>query len=403
MAAASGRRRRRSSPSPGPPRPTPFSPLRGIESGPTRRQIGVTRRDVRAGDPRPHARPQDPRARQPPGRVREAHLGISRTAPSRTRGVRKRTGDAAATRRHAPGDRPARYGVEAHVVVAIWGMETKLRRLHGRPQRRARRGHARLRQQPPPVVLDAAVRRRHQDRPGRARPPRRDALLPGAPPWATRSSSPTSWKAYAADYDGDGRRDNLALHPRRPRLHGQLPEGARLAHRRDVGPTRSSSRRTSTTRVPTRGASATLAEWTRLGIRRANGQAFPRPDKTRPTSSIPPARRGPAFLMLAQLPTSSSATTTPTPMPSPSAISPTGSSAAARSRQAWPRDARPLSRAQARELQSLLTRAGFGTGGVDGADRPEDPRPPSAPTSAPAVPCRTVFASTELLDELRRR
>jgi len=210
---------------------------------------------------------------------------------------------------------------------------------------------------------------------------------------------PTSWKAYAADYDGDGKRDiwrsipdALASTANYLAEHGWryqqtwgyevvLPAG--FDHSLADGDRK-----------------RTLAEWSRLGIRRANGRDWPRPND--PAYLLLPAgASGPAFLMLRNFDVikrynNADAYALAVGHLADRIIG--GGDFV----QSWPRDARPLTRSQARELQSLLTRAGFSTGGIDGMIGPNTKRAIRAyQRSTGAVP--DGFASTQLLNELKRR
>ncbi|WP_188411321.1 lytic murein transglycosylase [Agaricicola taiwanensis] len=107
---------------------------------------------------------------------------------------------------------------------------------------------------------------------------------------------PSSFNAYAIDFTGDGRRDIWTTIPdalgstafylkKRGWRTGEtwgyevtVPRGFDLRQAKKMG-------------------KATLAQWSRHGIRRANGQGFPRPsDKA--WLHLPAGANGPAFLML---------------------------------------------------------------------------------------------------------
>ncbi len=108
----------------------------------------------------------------------------------------------------------------------------------------------------------------------------------------------------------------------------------------------------------------TLADWRRLGVTRASGEAFPRPsDMAR--LAIPAGVTGPAFLFLPNLAAIRSYN------PSTKYALSIGL-LADRIRgggdllQPWPVDERQLNLAEAQELQTRLTQMGFDTGGTDG-------------------------------------
>lgn len=291
-----------------------------------------------------------------------------------------------------------RFKVDPEVVIAIWGMETSYGGFMG--DHNAVRAAA---------TLACASNRRQEfwtDQFVAAIKIAQDGHVPldgmrsswGAAMGHTQFI-PTSWKAYAADFDGDGRRDiwrsipdALASTANYLAEHGwRYGEtwGYEVIIPADFDHSLADRRRT-----------RTLAEWSRLGIRRTAGREFPRPDD--PAELFYPAgAKGPAFLLLRNFDVikrynNADAYALAVGHLADRIIGGGGFE------QDWPRDARPLTRAQARELQSLLTRAGFSTGGVDGQIGPNTRSAIRAyQRSRGAVP--DGFASTELLDELRRR
>ncbi|WP_193165789.1 lytic murein transglycosylase [Microbulbifer hainanensis] len=102
---------------------------------------------------------------------------------------------------------------------------------------------------------------------------------------------PTSYQAYAVDIDGDGRRDIWNSVP------DALATAANLLSQN--GWRRGESWGYEVT-IPKRKLPAgklTLREWEKLGVKRANGKPFPRPDD-KAELKLPDGRGGPAFLML---------------------------------------------------------------------------------------------------------
>ena len=102
---------------------------------------------------------------------------------------------------------------------------------------------------------------------------------------------PTSYQAYAVDIDGDGRRDIWNSVP------DALATAARLL-------SKNGWRRGETwgyeVTIPDRKLPAgklTLREWEKLGVKRANGKPFPRPND-KAELKVLAGRDGPAFLML---------------------------------------------------------------------------------------------------------
>jgi membrane-bound lytic murein transglycosylase B len=259
-----------------------------------------------------------------------------------------------------------RYGVEKEIVVAIWGMESAYGAiLEGnhpliKPVIRslatlAYQGGSRQnfgRQQ-----LIAALKILQNG----------DVTLAGLEgSWAGAMGHtqfiPTSYLAYAVDFDGDGKRnvwtsevDALASTANYLEEAGwssgetwgyevRLPAGFdyRLA---DAGETR------------------TIAAWAEAGVVRARGGAFPRP-MDRATVYAPAGARGPAFLLLDNFRTIKR-------------YNNANSYALAighladrlmgygQFAQAWPVGDRPLSRAEREELQRLLASLGLYAGAID--------------------------------------
>jgi lytic murein transglycosylase len=107
-----------------------------------------------------------------------------------------------------------------------------------------------------------------------------------------------------------------------------------------------------------------LAEWSRMGVERANDQAFPRPDDTG-RLMLPAGINGPAFMLLQNFFAIRS-------------YNPSFNYALAISHladrirgggpfiQSWPTSERALTLAETKEIQERLTALGFDTGGTDG-------------------------------------
>ncbi len=257
-------------------------------------------------------------------------------------------------------------GVDRYTVVAIWGMESYYGEVLDNPKivkgvirslatlaygdpRRQRFGRQQL--------VAALKILQHGDI--------TPAAMTGS--WAGAMGQtqfiPTTYEAYAIDFDGDGRRDIWnsvadALGSTASYLHVSgwvtgktwgyevaLPEGFdyRLA---DDGTTR------------------TLTEWMQLGVARATGAGFPRPDD-KAELVAPAGARGPAFLMLRNhfvIKRYNNST----------AYALAVGHLADRLRgggdfvQPWPNDERPLTDDESAELQRYLARAGYYVGEIDG-------------------------------------
>lgn len=188
-----------------------------------------------------------------------------------------------------------RYGVDRHVLAAIWGLETLYGKLRGKRNvirslstlawkgRRAKFGRNQLL-----AAFDIL-------KAGDITAERMTGSWAGA--MGHMQFIPTSYKAYAVDFTGDGKRDiwdnprdalaSAANYlrgngwvPGRPWGHSVvLPVGfdAGLAGRR---------------------RQRTIRQWRELGLRRAGGGAFPHPEE-RAFLDLPAGVRGPAFLLRA--------------------------------------------------------------------------------------------------------
>ncbi len=253
------------------------------------------------------------------------------------------------------------YGVDRHIIAAIWGVETKFGAVAG--ERPVIRSAATLacvgrRQAYFKDEFLAALEILHR---GDIRPEQLKGSWAGA--FGATQFMPTAFKRYAIDFDGDGRRDVVGTIPdvvastanhlvKAGWVSGQtwgyevvLPRGFNYLYA-------DTSRRLS------------LHEWERFGVTRASGGAFPRAgDKA--YLFVPAGARGPAFLMLDNFRVIMK-------------YNPAEAYALAighlsdRLRgggpivQAWPREERVLSRAERLELQQQLTRHGFDVGEPSG-------------------------------------
>ncbi|WP_420393353.1 lytic murein transglycosylase [Acuticoccus sp.] len=210
---------------------------------------------------------------------------------------------------------------------------------------------------------------------------------------------PTSWQAYAADYDGDGKRDiwrsipdAFASTANYLAKHGwryQETWGYEVVVPRGFDHGLADGQR-----------KRTLAEWSQLGLRRAGGGSWPRPND--PAYLLYPAgANGPAFLMLRNFDVIKRYNNADAYALAVGHLADriVGGGAF---EQAWPQNERPLTRAQVREVQSLLTRRGYSTGGVDGQVGPMTRAAIRAYQKASGkVP--DGYPSTQLLSDLQRR
>ncbi|MEM8750338.1 MAG: lytic murein transglycosylase [Pseudomonadota bacterium] len=189
-----------------------------------------------------------------------------------------------------------KYGIDRHILLAIWSMESGY-------------GEAMKKQSSLRSVIRSLATLAYADR-KRAKFARAQLIgamkilqsgrigtdkLRGS--WAGAMGHtqfiPTSYLAYAQDIDGDGRKDIWESIP------DALATAANLLKRNGW--------RTGQTwgyevKIPARvasqtGKTRTLASWAKLGVKRANGRAFPRPGQNA-VLKLPAGKSGPAFLML---------------------------------------------------------------------------------------------------------
>jgi membrane-bound lytic murein transglycosylase B len=260
----------------------------------------------------------------------------------------------------------SRYGVDRHILVAIWGMESSYGAVLNNPRivknvvqslatlayadpRRARFGREQLL-----AALKILER-------GDIEPEQMTGSWAGA--MGHTQFIPTTYEAYAVDFDGDGRRnlwgspvDALASAANYLAKSGWVTGRTwgyevALPEKFDFG-------------LADREASMTLAEWQRHGVRRADGRDFPRPDDNAELL-LPAGANGPGFLMLRNhfvIKRYNNATSYALAI-GHLADRLRGGGAFV---QAWPQDERPLNEAERRELQQHLARAGLYEGEIDG-------------------------------------
>jgi membrane-bound lytic murein transglycosylase B len=253
------------------------------------------------------------------------------------------------------------YGVDRHIITAIWGIESKFGAAVG--ERPVVRSTATL----------ACVGRRQAyfrdeflatleilDR-GDVAPDRLKGSWAGA--FGPTQFMPTSFKRFAVDFDGDGRRDVVDSVPdviastannlrKDGWVSGQtwgyevvVPKGFNYL-------------------LADRSRQLTLAEWERLGVRRVGNQPFARPSE-RAYLLVPAGVRGPGFLMLNNFrvimkynPAEAYALAIGHLADRMRGGSPI--------MQPWPRDERVLTRAEVYELQQRLVARGFNAGEPNG-------------------------------------
>ncbi len=316
----------------------PHLPRRAVADGGAPRRFA---RRVRCADRRPHARPADHGSARLPARVHQIVLGL---------------------KYHATFDAVEKaYGVDRYIVTAIWGVESNYGTHIGeRPVIRST------------ATLACIGRRQDYFREEflsaleiLARGDLRAEQLKGS--WAgafgPTQFMPTSFKKYAVDFDGDGRRDVvdsiadlIASTANNLKKDGWV-SGQTWGYEVVVPPGFNYL-------LADRSRAMTMHEWERAGIRRVGGKAFPRAED-RAYLLAPAGSQGPGFLMLANFRVIMK-------------YNPAEAYALAighladRLRggdpiaQPWPRHERVLTRAERYELQQLLARRGYNVGEPDG-------------------------------------
>jgi membrane-bound lytic murein transglycosylase B len=253
------------------------------------------------------------------------------------------------------------YGVDRAIITAIWGIESNFSTAGGeRPVVRSTatlacigRRQAYFRDE----FLSALEILQHGD----LRPEQMKGSWAGA--FGPTQFMPTSFKRFAVDFDGDGRRDVVDSVPdliastaNNLKKDGWVPGqtwGYEVALPRGFNYLLADQSRR-----------MTLRQWEQQGIHRVGGKPFPRPDDSA-YLLVPAGARGPAFVMLNNFRSIMKYN------PSEAYALAIGHLAdrmrgAGPFVQSWPRDERVLSRAERYELQQLLAARGFDIGQPDG-------------------------------------
>ena len=253
-----------------------------------------------------------------------------------------------------------RYGVERHVLVAIWGMETLYGTLRGKRNvirslstlgyrgRRAKFGRNQL--------LAALRILRAGDIP----------LERMTGSWAGAMGHtqfiPTSYEAYAVDFTGDGRRDiwdtpqdALASTANYLRWNGWVA-GRPWGHR-VVLPERANAG------LAGRKHERAIRKWRQLGVRRADGLPFPHPEDNA-YLYLPAGTEGPAFLLRRNF--RAIMRYNPAEKYALAIGHLTNRLRGEGGILAWPDGVRPMAESDRKELQRLLAAAGYDVGDVDG-------------------------------------
>lgn len=289
------------------------------------------------------------------------------------------------------------YGVDRYVIASIWGVESNYSTMGG--DRSVLRSTATLacvgRRQA--YFKDEFLSAMEILNRGDLRPEQLKGSWAGA--FGPTQFMPTSFKRYAVDFDSDGRRDvvdsvadliaSTANNLKRDGWKSGETWGYEVVVPQGFN-----------YMLADRAKQMSLGQWERLGLRRANGQPFPRPGD-QAWLLAPAGAQGPGFLMLHNFRVILR-------------YNPAEAYALAighfadRLRggepfvQPWPRHERVLSRTERLELQTLLARRGFDVGRPDGqlgSKTRAAVRSYQASLGHPA----DGFASSDLLDRLRGR
>ena len=289
------------------------------------------------------------------------------------------------------------YGVDRYTIAAIWGVETNYGTLTGdRPVLRST------------GTLACIGRRQNYFREeflstleilqrGDVRPDRLVGSWAGA--FGPTQFMPTAFKKYAVDFDRDGRRDVVDSIP------DVIASTANNLKKDDwvTGQTWGYEVVVPATLnflLADHGRPMSIREWERQGIKRPNGEPFPRPND-QAFLLVPAGVQGPGFLMLENFRVIMK-------------YNPAEAYALAighladRLRgggpfvQAWPRYERMLSRTERLELQQLLARNGYDIGVPDGQFGLKT-RAAIRDFQAKNGRIPDGFASAGILDQLRAR
>lgn len=289
----------------------------------------------------------------------------------------------------------ATYGVPAEVIVAVWGLESS----YG-----TNRGDI-------PVIAALATLAHDGRRGAFFEAQLIDALRilqsgdvdadPFTGSWAGAMGHtqfiPSSYQSFAVDFDGDGRRNIWSDDPRDALastaaylaksgwvtglpwgIEITLPEGFDFE-------------------LSGRGIQLSHADWTAKGLRRADGG--PLPDLGPSSVLLPAGAAGAAFLITPNFAAIERYNTADAYVIAVGHLS-DRISGQPPIRAAWPRDTRALSGAENRELQNLLTAAGFDTRGIDGKIGPNTIAAIRAYQRASGL-VPDGFASLDMLESLR--
>lgn len=255
-----------------------------------------------------------------------------------------------------------RYGVDRHVLVAIWGLESNFGSHMGNHsviRSLATLGHQGRRPEFARSQLLAALQILQR---GDISADRMLGSWAGA--MGQTQFIPTTYNSHAVDFDGDGRRDiwhssadalaSAANYLAANNWRSDQPWGVEVNLPGGFDYAQSDM----AVRLP-------LTQWQALGVRSVGHKALPGAPDSEASLLLPAGYRGPAFLVFDNF-RSILRYNNSTSYALAIGLLSQRLQDAGRISAAWPVDDRPLSRSERIELQERLQQAGFDPGGIDG-------------------------------------
>jgi len=255
-----------------------------------------------------------------------------------------------------------RYGVDRHILVAIWGLESNFGSHmgnHSVVRSLATLGHQGRRPEFARSQLLAALDILQR---GDISPERMLGSWAGA--MGQTQFIPTTYNSHAVDFDGDGRRDiwqssadalaSAANYLTANNWRSSQPWGieVRLPDSFDY------SRADMSIRLP-------LNQWQTLGVRSASNMSMPGDGELEASLLLPAGHQGPAFLVFDNF-RSILRYNNSTSYALAIGLLSERLQGGGQIHASWPMNERPLSRSERVELQERLHQAGFDPGGIDG-------------------------------------
>jgi len=257
----------------------------------------------------------------------------------------------------------AQYGVDAETVVAIWGVESDYGRISGKRPLRVSLATLACNGRRQPFFRGEFVALLKLMHDGDLQ--NRDTTGSWAGAFGHTQFMPSTYARIAADFDGDGRRDlvdsipdalaSTANYLKRSRAGWKTGQPWGYEVKLPTGFDTAQAGRTSR---------RTVADWTARGITRVDGGALPA-GSTQAAILVPTGVKGPAFIVFSNYDAIFSYNAAESYALAIATLA--DRLRGGRGLQTpWPTDDPGLSRAQRRELQSLLLARGHAIGEVDG-------------------------------------